>query len=39
MAMNAGGYSTKTVFKAGIVHGVIRGVLGTAIAMTMFPAF
>ena len=39
MAMNAGGYSTKTVFKAGIVHGVIRGILGTAIAMTMFPAF
>ena len=39
MAMNAGGYSAKTVFKAGIVHGIIRGVLGTAIAMTIFPAF
>lgn len=39
MAMNAGGYSAKTVFKAGIIPGVVRGVLGTLIAMTLYPAF
>ena len=37
MAMNAGGYSAKTVFKAGIIPGVIRGVVGTLIAMTLYP--
>lgn len=39
MAMNAGGYSAKTVFKAGIVPGVVRGIVGTLIAMTLYPAF
>lgn len=39
MAMNAGGYSAKTVFKVGIVPGLIRGVVGTLIAMTLYPAF
>ena len=37
MAMNAGGYSAKTVFKVGIIPGVIRGVVGTLIAMTLYP--
>lgn len=39
MAMSAGGYSQKTIFKAGIIPGLVRGLVGTAIAMTMFPAF
>lgn len=39
MAMNAGGYSPKTVLKAGLIPGVIRGIIGTLIAMTIFPAF
>lgn len=39
MAMNAGGYSAKTIFKVGIIPGVIRGLVGTAIAMTLYPAF
>ena len=37
MAMEAGGYSIKTVFKAGIIPGIVRGVVGTLIAMTLFP--
>lgn len=37
MAMNAGGYSAKTVFKVGILPGLLRGVVGTLIAMTLFP--
>ena len=37
MAMNAGGYSSKTVLKAGIIPGVVRGVVGTLIAMTLYP--
>ena len=37
MAMNAGGYSAKTMFKVGILPGLLRGVLGTLIAMTLFP--
>ena len=37
MAMNAGGYSAKTMFKVGILPGILRGVLGTLIAMTLFP--
>ena len=39
MAMNAGGYSAKTVFKAGLIPGILRGALGVLIAMTLFPAF
>lgn len=37
MAMNAGGYSAKTMFKVGILPGILRSVLGTLIAMTLFP--
>lgn len=37
MAMNAGGYSAKTMFKVGILPGILRGVVGTLIAMTLFP--
>ena len=37
MAMNAGGYSAKTMFKVGILPGILRGVLGTLMAMTLFP--
>ena len=39
MAMNAGGYSVKTVFKAGIVPGVIRGIVGALLATMLFPMF
>ena len=39
MAMNAGGYSAKTVFKVGLIPGILRGALGVLIAMTLFPAF
>lgn len=39
MAMNAGGYSFKTVLKVGIVPGVIRGILGALIATMLFPTF
>ncbi len=38
MAMEAGGYSAKTVLKAGIIPGIVRGIVGTLIAMTLFPA-
>lgn len=37
MAMNAGGYSAKTMFKVGILPGILRGAVGTLIAMTLFP--
>lgn len=37
MAMNAGGYSQKTILKAGLIPAVVRGVVGVAIAMTLFP--
>ncbi len=37
MAMETGGYSAKTVLKAGIIPGIVRGVVGTLIAMTLFP--
>ena len=37
MAMNVGGYSAKTMFKVGILPGILRGVVGTLIAMTLFP--
>ncbi|MCH4031301.1 MAG: anion permease [Lachnospiraceae bacterium] len=39
MAMNAGGYSMKTIFKAGIVPGIIRGLIGAALAALLFPTF
>ena len=37
MAMGAGGYSQKTILKAGLLPGVIRGVVGVLIAMTLYP--
>ncbi len=37
MAMNAGGYNQKTILKAGLIPGVIRGVVGVLIAMTLYP--
>ncbi len=39
MAMSAGGYSQKTILKAGWLPGLVRGVLGVLIAMTLYPAF
>jgi di/tricarboxylate transporter len=39
MAMNAGGYSQKTIFCAGIIPGLVRGIAGTLIAMSIYPAF
>jgi sodium-dependent dicarboxylate transporter 2/3/5 len=39
MAMNAGGYSMKTIFKAGIVPGIIRGLAGALFATLFFPMF
>ena len=39
MAMQAGGYTQKTILKVGLVPAVIRGIVGVAIAMTIFPAF
>ena len=37
MAMDAGGYNAKTIFKAGIIPGIVRGIVGTLIAMTLYP--
>ena len=37
MAMNAGDYNAKTIFKAGIIPGVMRRVVGT-LAMTFYPS-
>lgn len=37
LAMTAGGYSLKTVFKAGMVNLVIRGLVCVPVVMTMFP--
>ena len=37
MAMNAGGYSAKTMFKVGILPGLLRGVLSPLPATTLFP--
>ena len=37
MAMNAGGYSAKTCLKVGRIPGVVRGIVGTLIAMTLYP--
>jgi solute carrier family 13 (sodium-dependent dicarboxylate transporter), member 2/3/5 len=39
MAMNAGGYSQKTLLKAGLLPALVRGVVGVMIAMTLYPAF
>jgi solute carrier family 13 (sodium-dependent dicarboxylate transporter), member 2/3/5 len=39
MAMGAGGYSQKTMLKAGLVSGLFRGLAGVLIAMTLYPAF
>ena len=39
MAMQAGGYTQKTILKVGLVPAVIRGIVGVLIAMTIFPAF
>jgi di/tricarboxylate transporter len=39
MAMGAGGYSQKTILKAGWLPGLVRGVAGVLIAMTLYPAF
>ena len=37
--MSAGGYSLKTVFKAGIIPGIVRGIVGALIATLLFPTF
>ena len=37
MAMTAGGYNLKTIFKAGMVPAVVRGVVSVLATMTMFP--
>ena len=37
MAINAGGYSAKTCLKVGLIPGVVRGIVGTLIAMTLYP--
>lgn len=37
MAMGAGGYSQKTILKAGLLPAVVRGVAGVLIAMTLYP--
>ncbi len=39
MAMSAGGYSQKTILKAGLIPAVVRGVVSVLVTMTMFPAF
>lgn len=39
MAMQAGGYTQKTILRVGLVPAVIRGIVGVLIAMTIFPAF
>ena len=39
MAMQAGGYTQKTILKVGLIPAVIRGIVGVGIAMTIFPAF
>ena len=37
MAMTTGGYSSKTVFKVGLIPAVVRGIVSTLVVMTMFP--
>ena len=39
MAMQAGGYTQKTILRVGIISAIVRGIIGVAIAMTIFPAF
>lgn len=39
MAMQAGGYTQKTILCVGIIPAIVRGIVGVAIAMTIFPAF
>jgi solute carrier family 13 (sodium-dependent dicarboxylate transporter), member 2/3/5 len=39
MAMQAGGYTQKTILRVGIIPAIVRGIVGVAIAMTIFPAF
>lgn len=39
MAMQAGGYTQKTILRVGIIPEIVRGIVGVAIAMTIFPAF
>lgn len=39
MAMQAGGYTQKTILRMGIIPAIVRGIVGVAIAMTIFPAF
>lgn len=39
MAMQAGGYTQKTILRVGIIPATVRGIVGVAIAMTIFPAF
>lgn len=39
MAMSAGGYSQKTILKAGLLPALLRGLVGVPIAMTLYPAF
>ncbi len=37
LAIMTGGYSTKTVFKVGMIPAVVRGIVSTLVVMTMFP--
>lgn len=39
MAMQAGGYTQKTILRVGIIPAIVRGIVGVAIAMAIFPAF
>lgn len=39
MAMQAGGYTQKTILRVGIIPAIVQGIVGVAIAMTIFPAF
>ena len=39
MAMQAGGYTQKTILRVGIIPAIVRGIVGVAIAMTIFPPF
>ena len=39
MAMQAGGYTQKTILRVGLIPAIVRGIVGVAIAMTIFPAF
>ena len=39
MAMQAGGYTQKTILRVGIIPAIVRGIVGVLIAMTLFPAF